>query len=93
MKPEVAVAEMRELMRKRNEAYEKAVGRVRKKWGFTLAGMAVSVAGAIASMNPLPVLGALLAFGAYKLFDSHPVVTDHRGRPAAMFHDTKQALV
>ena len=92
VKPEVAIAEMRELVQRRNEAYEKAAGRVTKKLGFTLAGVAISLAGAIVSENLLPVMGAMLAYGSYKVFDSHPVVTEPRGRPAAMFHDVREAL-
>lgn len=91
-KPEVAVKEMGLLVKEYNELAEKAMGKVRKKFAFTVGGIAMSLAGAVLSGNPLPAVGALLSFASYKTFDSQCTIARERCRPAAMFHDAKVAL-
>lgn len=92
VRSEVAVKEMGILIKEYNHLAEKALGKVRKKFAFTVGGIALNLAGALLSGNPLPAVGALLTFVSYKTFDSRPMIAKDRFQPAAMFHDAREAL-
>jgi hypothetical protein len=90
--PRTIAKELAELVQGYNRCVEKAVRKVDRKFAFMLGGIAVSLAGAIAAMNPLPVVGALITFVSFKLLDGKPAIDAGRNRPAAMFHDSKKLI-
>lgn len=88
--PAVIAAELRELVEGYNRCVEKASKKVKRKFAFVVGGVAVSLAGAVISMNPLPAVGALITFVSFTLNDGKPAIDAGRYKPAAMFHDAKK---
>jgi hypothetical protein len=83
-------AELRELVEGYNRAVEKAVRKVNRKFVFVIGSIAVSLAGAVISMNPLPAVGALITFVSFATLDGKPAIDPGRYRAAAMFHDARK---
>jgi hypothetical protein len=79
-----AVTKMEGLLAKYNLCVEKAVKEVYYKFGFTVAGVVLGLAGAAAS--PLAAGGAILTMARFSM-DTKPVISPGPNAPAAMFHD------
>lgn len=92
VRADVAVKEMNILVKDYNSLAEKAIGKVKKKFAFTVSGIALSLSGAWISGNPLPAVGAFLSFMSYKTFNDTPTIVRDACQPAAMFHDARNAL-
>jgi hypothetical protein len=83
--PEDAVRQMELLLSRYNRCVEKAVKNVYYKFGFTVAGIILSLAAAPA--NPLAAGGALLTMARFSAMESRPAINAGPNGPAAMFHD------
>jgi hypothetical protein len=87
--PADAVKRMEDLLRNYNLCVEKAVKDVYYKFGFTVAGVILALAGAPAS--PLTAGGALLTMARFAKMDTKPAINAGPNAPAAMFHDFENA--
>lgn len=85
MPPKEAVRRMEELLAKYNQSVEKAVKDVYYKFGFTVAGILLTLASAPA--NPLSAGGVLLTMARFAAMDTKPAVNAGPNGAAAMFHD------
>jgi hypothetical protein len=92
LSPEQAVDAMHEMAQKYNDAVKSAHTKLVKKTAFVVASAALSVTGALISMNPLPLLGAALGLLQFLTLDRKPAISAGRAAPAAMFHDAAKTL-
>jgi len=86
--PDVAVAEMDQMVAAYNQSVEEAVSRVFYKFAFTLTGIGLGLTAA-GMFNPIASMSALLAIVQFATFDRKPVVQPDINAPAAMFHDVE----
>lgn len=91
MLPEKASEEMDEMIHEYNRCVEKAVRKIYYKFAFTVAGIAVGLAGT-ALGNPLATAAAFLSVVEFATLDRKPVIEVGESAPAAMFHDVKKIL-
>ncbi len=89
--PEKAVEEMQYLVDSYNKTVKKAVRNVYLKSAFTVAGIALGIAGA-ALWSPVALTSAALAIVEFATFDRKPVIEAGEAAPAAMFHDIDSKL-
>jgi hypothetical protein len=83
-KPEEAIEEMEHLIDEYNTCVKNAVKKYAFRVVFTLAGVAISLAGTV--FNPFSATGAVLSLVQFAAFDGKPVIEAGESKPAAMFH-------
>jgi hypothetical protein len=92
LSPEQAVEAMHEMAQKYSDAVKSAHTKFVKKTAFVVASAALSVTGALISMNPLPLVGTALSLVQFLTLDRKPTISAGRAAPAAMFHDAAEIL-
>jgi hypothetical protein len=88
MLPEKAVNEMEQLVNDYNRCVEQATKERWYKFAFTVAAVAISLAGA--ALTPLSAGGAFLAFAKFAKYDMKLNVQAGEAEAAAMFHDVSK---
>lgn len=86
--PEIAIQEMDQMIEAYNRSVERAIKTVYYKYAFTIAGIALGLAGA-AIGNPLWTASSLLSIVQFATLDRKPVIEAGENAPAAMFHDVE----
>ena len=89
--PNVAIAEMDQMIEAYNRSVEKAVKNVFYKFAFTIGGVGLTLAAA-GLFNPLATASAVLALVKFATFDKKPLIEPGLNAPAAMFHDVESSF-
>jgi len=89
--PQKAVEEMQYFVDSYNRTVKKAVRKVHIKYAFTVAGIAIGIAGATL-WSPVALTSAALSIVQFATFDRKPVIESGEAAPAAMFHDIESKI-
>ena len=96
--PERAIEELDQLITRYNECVKDASDRVKYNLVFTIAGISITMAGALLATPlataPLMLVGggSILQLVRFAKLDAKPVVKPGEAKPAAMFHEIEQAF-